>query len=304
MNSCTQRNTSLLRIGVNLWPGYETLYLAKELGYYNDAPIYLVDYPSGTEEVRAYRNNEIEGAALSIDQAIALASTQNNIKIITIMDISHGGDAILGKPNIQKMEDLKGKKVGVESTALGAFFLARALEQSNLSIQDIEIVSLETTEHEMAYEKNEVDAIVTFGKPLMKIKNQGASVLFDSSQIPGEIVDTIVINEEQITKQNQTIQSLIDGRFKALSYLEENPAKAVELMAKRTGVTPQQMLDSLDGLIQPSLIENQNLLDSTDSTLIRGIETLSMIMLEKNLIAKSINAKDILEDQFVENVKE
>ena len=95
LTNCTPKTNTPLRIGSNLWTGYETLYLARDLGYYNDKPIRLVDYPSGTEEVRAYRNKEIEGAGLSIDQALVLAATQENIRIIAIMDVSNGGDVIL-----------------------------------------------------------------------------------------------------------------------------------------------------------------------------------------------------------------
>ena len=81
LTNCTTQTSSPLRIGTNLWTGYETLYLARDLGYYDQSPIKLVDYPSGTEEVRAYRNNEIEGAGLSIDQALVLAANQENIKM-------------------------------------------------------------------------------------------------------------------------------------------------------------------------------------------------------------------------------
>jgi NitT/TauT family transport system substrate-binding protein len=86
LTNCNNQIVTPIRIGANLWTGYETMYLARDLGYYDNKPIKLVDYPSGTETVRAYRNKEIEGAGLSIDQVIALAATQDNIRIIAIME--------------------------------------------------------------------------------------------------------------------------------------------------------------------------------------------------------------------------
>ncbi|MGL5034989.1 MAG: ABC transporter substrate-binding protein, partial [Microcystaceae cyanobacterium] len=174
LTNCTSPPTGPLRIGSNLWPGYETLYLARRLGYYDQKPIQLVDYPSGTEEVRAYRNGDIEGAGLSIDQALVLAATQENIRIIAVMDISEGSDVILGKPEIKDIKALKGKRVGVEATALGAFFLARALEKNGMTPQDVKIVSLELTEHERAYKEGKVDAVVTFGPASAKLLDAGA----------------------------------------------------------------------------------------------------------------------------------
>jgi NitT/TauT family transport system substrate-binding protein len=303
LTSCFTQASSPLRIGSNLWPGYETLYLARSLGYYDGKPIRLVDYPSGTEEVKAYRNGEIEGAGLSIDQAIVLAATQGDIRIIAIVDYSNGGDVILGKPEIANMTALKGKRVGIESTALGAFFIARALEKNGMSPKDIKIISLELNEHERAYKDGKIDAVVTFGAPVTKLKEAGAKLLFDSSQIPGEILDTLVVRTDAIAKSPNTIQALIDGRFRALDYFIKNPQDAARRIAPRTKVTPSQILDAFKGLQQPNLQENQKLLDKTDPSLVNGMQRLIQVMVENKLIPKAIDPRDILEDRFVKNAK-
>ena len=301
ITNCTTKPLLPLRIATNLWTGYETLYLARDLGYYDQKPIKLVDYPSGTEEVRAYRNHEIEGAGLSIDQALVLAATQENIKIIAIMDISHGADVILGKPEITDIKALKGKRVGVEATSLGAFFIARALEKNGMSVKDIQIVSLEPTEHELAYKQGTVDAVVTFGPARSKLLAGGAKLLFDSSQIPGEIVDTISVSTEAIANSSDTIQALINGRFRALDYLEKNPQDAATRIAKRTKVTSEQILNAFKGLNQPNLQENQKLLDQTDPALVNGMKKLIQIMVENKLIPKAIDPVSILDDRFIKN---
>ena len=79
-----------------------------------------------------------------------------------VTDISNGADVILAKPEIQSLKDLKGRRVGVDSTALGAFVITRALGQVGLSPKDIEIVSLGVSEQERAFKQGIVDAVVTF----------------------------------------------------------------------------------------------------------------------------------------------
>ncbi|MBD2483599.1 ABC transporter substrate-binding protein [Planktothrix sp. FACHB-1365] len=303
LTNCIPESSSPLRIATNLWPGYETLYLAEDLGYYHNQPLKLIDYPSGTEEVKAYRNGEIEGAGLSIDQALLIASTQNNVKIITIMDASHGADVILGRPEITNIKALKGKRVGLEPTALGSFFIARALEKNGMSVKDIEIVSLEPLEHERAYKQRQVDAVVTFGPAVPKILEAGAKVLFDSSQIPGEILDVIVVNTEAIANSPQTLQALVNGRFRALKYLEENPQAAAIKIAKRTGVTPDAMLNAFKGMNQFNLEENQKLFNPNDPTFVNGLKKLMNIMLEKKLLPQALDLTKILDDQFIKNAK-
>ncbi|MEO6861383.1 MAG: ABC transporter substrate-binding protein [Microcoleus sp.] len=300
--SCTKAEPPL-RVGTNVWQGFETLYLARSLGYYDRTPIRLVDYPSGTEEVRAYRNGEIEVAGLSMDETLALAATNPDVKIVVVMDFSNGGDVILGKPELQNLQGLKGRPVGVESTALGAFIITRALEQKGMSPQDIKIVSLEVSEHERAFKTGKVDAVVTFGSARTKLLAAGAKLLFDSSQIPGEIVDVLIVREEVINQQSKALQALVDGRFRALDYLSKNPQDAASRMALRTGVTPEQFLESLKGLSSPNLQENQKLLGKTDPSLLNGVKRLSQVMLENKLLPKAVNLAPLFEDKLVKNGK-
>ncbi|HEY9618800.1 MAG TPA: ABC transporter substrate-binding protein [Crinalium sp.] len=299
-------NTSLpspLRIATNLWPGYETLYLARHLDYYDESVIRLVDYPSGTEEVRAYRNHEVEGAGLSIDQALLLAATQDDVRIIAVMDFSAGGDVILGKSTLSSFQDLKGKRVGVESTALGAFFLVRALEKNGMTTEDVQIVPLDFSEHERAFQEGHVEAVVTFGPSRAKLLASGAKLLFDSSQIPGEIVDTLVVRQDAIKTHASAIQTLVEGRFRALEYLTKHPQDAARTIAPRTGVTPEQILEAFAGLHQPNLRENQKLLDRTDPSLIEGMQKLIQVMLDHKLLSKAIDPVTLLDDRFVKNAK-
>jgi NitT/TauT family transport system substrate-binding protein len=300
--SCTKAEPPL-RIGANVWPGYETLYLARSLGYYDNTPIRLVDYPSGTEEVRAYRNGEIEGAGISIDQALVLASTNPDVRIVVVMDFSNGGDVILGQPEIKNLKALKGRPVGVESSALGAFIITRALEQQGMSPKDIKIISLGVSEHERAFKKGTVDAVVTFGAARTKLLASGAKQLFDSSQIPGEIVDVLILREDVINKQPKAVQALVDGRFRALDYLNKNPQDAASRIAPRTGVTAEQFLESLTGLSSPNLQENQKLLGKIDPLLLKGVTRLSQLMLDNKLLPKAIDPAPLLDDRLVKKVK-
>jgi NitT/TauT family transport system substrate-binding protein len=277
-----------LRIGANLWTGYGTLYLARDLGYYDKKPVKLVDYPSGTEEVRAYRNNEIEGAGLSIDQAISLAAIQENIKIIAIMEVSHGGDVFLGKPEITDMKALKGKRVGVEATSLGALFITRALEKNGISVKDIQIFSLELTEHEQAYKQGNLDAVFTFGLAKIKLLVAGSRSLFDSKQIPGEVVDILAVSTEALANYSDTIQALINARFCALNHSEKDPRYADIRIAKRTQLTQKKIWNTLKPLRQTNLQENQKILNKTNLKFVNNMKNFIQInvgiMLESRLI--------------------
>jgi NitT/TauT family transport system substrate-binding protein len=96
---------------------------------------------------------------------------------------------------------------------------------------------------------------------------------------------------------------LVNGRFRALDYFQKNTQDAATRIAKRTKVTPEQILDSFKGLSQPNLQENQKLLDQSDPALINGMRKLVDIMLDNKLIQKKIDPTKILDDRFIKNAQ-
>ena len=159
---CAREPEAALRIGTNVWIGSEPLYLARELGRLDPAVVQLVEYPSASEVLRAYRNQAIDGMVISLDELFGLAVDGLQPKIILVVDVSHGADVVVGRPGMKSMQDLKGKSVAVESGALGAFVLSRALTLNGMQASDVNVVHLESNEQPNAFEAGTVDGAVTF----------------------------------------------------------------------------------------------------------------------------------------------
>ena len=193
ISGCSRQPETALRIGTNVWIGSEPLYLARELGYLDPAVVQLVEYPSASEVLRAYRNQAIDGMVISLDELFGLAVDGLQPRIILVVDVSHGADVVVGRPGMKSMQDLKGKSVAVESGALGAFVLSRALTLNGMQASDVNVVHLESNEQPKAFEAGKVDGAVTFDPYRGQFLKMGAATLFDSTQIPGEIVDLVAV---------------------------------------------------------------------------------------------------------------
>ncbi len=293
---CSGSSESPLKVGTNLWPGYECLYLARDLGYYEGAVIELKEYPSASEVMSAYRNGEIDVAALTMDELFLLAQLGHYPQIILIMDFSKGSDAILGQPYLEGLVDLRGKRVGVEAIALGSFLLTRGLEQVNMTLKDVTLVNLPVNKHEKAFNEGELDAVVTFDPVRTKLLETGAKVLFDSSRIPGEIIDVLVVREEAIAGHEDQLQTMLRSWFRALDYLESNPKEAARQVAPHQGLTEEQFTASLKGLRLPDLKENMDLLGENKTLFLERMRHLSRVMFENGLLQRSINPFPLLRD--------
>src|SRR3954465_14446694 len=137
---CMREPETALRIGTNVWIGSEPLYLARELGRLDPQMVQLVEYPSASEVLRAYRNQAIDGMVISLDELFGLAADGLQPRVILVVDVSNGADVVVGRPGMRSMRDLKDKAVAVESGALGAFVLSRALAVNNMQPGDVNVV--------------------------------------------------------------------------------------------------------------------------------------------------------------------
>ena len=291
---CVREPEPALRIGTNVWIGSEPLYLARELGHLDPKAVQLVEYPSASEVHRAFRNQAIDGMVISLDELFGLAVDGLQPRVILVVDVSHGADAVVGRPGMRAMKDLRGKRVAVESGALGAFVLSRALALNGMQTSDVVVVHLESNEQPSAFEKGQVDGAVTFDPYRSQLLRDGAKSLFDSTQIPGEIVDLVAVRATVLDKQPKAVQALLAGWFNAIDYLNREPKDAARRMGIRQQTTGEQFLGALQGLQIPSREENLRMLGGVSPELVLSGRRLMTLMLEAKLLRTGLEIEEVL----------
>jgi len=294
LGGCMRETEPPLRIGTNVWIGSEPLYLARDLRYLDRETVQLVEYPSASEVSRAFRNQAIDGMVISLDELFVLAVDGLQPKIVVIADVSHGADVVVGRSGMRTMQDLKGKRVAVESGALGAFVLSRALALNHMQATDVDMVHLESNEHPAAFEQGRVDGAVTFDPYRTQMLGAGAQTLFDSREIPGEIVDLLAVRASVLEKNPLAIQKLLTAWFKALQYMEREPKDSADRMAVREQITGEQFLKALEGLRIPSRADNLKMLAGPTPSLVVSGRQLMTLMVDAKLLRSTLAIEDLL----------
>ena len=294
LTGCVREPEMVLRIGTNVWIGSEPLYLARELGRLDPATVQLVEYPSASEVLRAYRNQAIDGMVISLDELFGLAVDGLQPRIILVVDVSHGADAVVGRHGMRTMHDLKGKSVAVESGALGAFVLSRALALNGMQASDVDVVHLESNEQPSAFEKGQVDGAVTFDPYRSQLLKAGAATLFDSTRIPGEIVDLLAMRATVFEKQPKAIQALLSGWFDAIDYVKREPKDAARRMGIRQQTTGEQFLEAQKGLHVPTREENLRMLGGQTPELLVTGRRLMALMVDAKLLRTRLEIEEVL----------
>jgi NitT/TauT family transport system substrate-binding protein len=299
---CSRQEPAPLRVGSSMWPGFEAFYVAREFGYWNPDQTRLVEYASSSETIRAFRNGTIDGGMVTLDEALLLTEDAADIRVVMVADVSNGADVILAKPEFGGMKDLKGRRIGAETTALGALVLLRALQLSGLTRADVEIVPLEFSEHEAAFTHGIVDAVVTYEPTRSKLRNAGARQIFDSSQVPGEIVDVLVIRAEYARAHPEAVQLLLRGFYRAQRDFIERPQDFVRIAAARENTTPDEFRSSLALLRLLDAKESRAMLTGQSPALLKDARSLATLMIDQSLLRKTADVESLFDQRMLDRL--
>jgi NitT/TauT family transport system substrate-binding protein len=157
---------------------------------------------------------------------------------VIVGDFSNGNDAVILKDKAS-LADVKGQNVNLVQYSVSHYLLARALESINLSERDVKVVNTSDADMVAAYKTAEVSAVVTWN-PLVStiLEEPSAKKVFDSSQVPGEIIDLMVGNSA-VLKDNPNFGKALAGIWyetAALMTADSNEGKAArEAMGSASG---------------------------------------------------------------------
>lgn len=302
LGACSRAPEPALRLGTNIWPGYEPLYLARSLGHLKSDKVKLVEYVSATQVMRGLIDGAIDAGALTLDEAILLLQQGVDIRIVLVMDYSDGADALVARPDIMSLKALRGHRVGVETTALGAYMMHRVLEKGGLRLSEVKLVPLELSQHEQAYQDGTVDAVVTFDPVRSRLLAQGATSLLDSSQLPGEVVDVLVVRSDAVQQHKKHLELLLGAWFKTLAYIHKKPKAAAQAMMARLKLDQGGVLKAMQGVKFPNYKENRQLLTNHTMVLAKQARILADVMLKNNLVTDSVQADRLFDSDLLQQL--
>lgn len=167
--------------------------------------------------------------ALSIPAAGGVDTTA-----VIVGDFSNGNDAVILKGK-DKVSDLKGQTVNLVEFSVSHYLLARALESAKLEEKDLKVVNTSDADMAAAYKTKDVTSVVTW-KPIVStiLESPDAKSVFDSSQIPGEIIDLMVANSA-VVKDNPNFAKALAGIWYDTMAALGKGTEAKEAMAKASG---------------------------------------------------------------------
>jgi NitT/TauT family transport system substrate-binding protein len=199
--------------------------------------VQLNDY---VESINQYTAGKFDGCTMTNMDALTIPATGGvDSTALLVTDFSNGNDGVLIKGSGKKVADLKGQPVNLVEFSVSHYLLARALETAGLSERDLKVVNTSDADISAAFATPAVKQAVTWNPMLADLKAKpNVTEVFDSSKIPGEIMDMMVVNTKTLHDNPALGKALTGAWFEMLALMQRNDnasTAALNSMAKASG---------------------------------------------------------------------
>lgn len=278
-----------LTVGLNPWVGYDPLVLAREQGLVDVTRVNIVELASHAENFRHFRNGLLDAMAITLDQALELRDEGLELRIVAVLDESAGADVVMGHASLKSAAAVKASRVAREASALNRLLLQRWLATLGLQEQDIGVVTLEASQHLPALQAGRVDAAVSYEPLAAQMREAGFVSLFDTRQMPGEIVDVLVVTPAALRERPDDVDALLRAWNAGLAAYQADPAAAAAVLAPGTGLSVADYQRTQAGLHPFTPLESLQQLTGEPAPLQRSGEQLAASLQSMGLLRQPVD---------------
>ncbi len=200
-----------------------------------DVDIEVVQINDYIESINQYTAGAFDGCTMTNMDALTIPSAGGvDSTALIVGDFSNGNDAVILK-NKSSLKDIKGQTVNLVELSVSHYLLARGLESVGLSERDVNVVNTSDADLVAAYSIDDVTAVTTWNPLVSEILAMpGSTSVFNSSNIPGEIIDTLVVNTKVLEDNPAFGKALTGAWYEIMDKMSADKA-VLEHMGKASG---------------------------------------------------------------------
>ncbi|BFM19481.1 putative urea ABC transporter substrate-binding protein [Gilvimarinus japonicus] len=204
-----------------------------------DIDIEVVQINDYIESINQYTTGEFDACTMTNMDALTIPAAGGvDSTALIVGDFSNGNDGVVLKGK-NSLADIKGQRVNLVELSVSHYLLARGLDTVGLSEADVQVVNTSDADMVALYSSGSIAAVTTWNPLLNEILQQpSANKVFDSSQIPGEIMDLLVVNTDTLKANPKLGKALVGAWYEIMDAMsaQDEAGKAVRTaMGKASG---------------------------------------------------------------------
>ncbi|MFT6680628.1 putative urea ABC transporter substrate-binding protein [Haliea salexigens] len=204
-----------------------------------DIDIEVVQINDYIESINQYSMGEFDACTMTNMDALTIPAAGGvDSTALIVGDFSNGNDGIVLKGK-DSLADIEGQTVNLVELSVSHYLLARGLESVGLTERDVEVVNTSDADMVAVYATPGVTAVATWNPLLSEVASMpGSHRVFDSSQIPGEVIDLLIINTETLAANPALGKALTGAWYEIMAHMnggDERATAAKTFLAELSG---------------------------------------------------------------------
>ena len=201
-----------------------------------DIKVDVVQINDYIESINLYTAGSFDGVTVTNMDALTIpAASGVDTTALLLGDFSDGNDGVVLK-GADRLQAIKGRRVNLVELSVSHYLLARALESVDMTERDVRVVNTGDADIVGAFSSANVNAVVTWNPQLGELRqHKDAHVVFDSSQIPGEIIDMLAVNTETLKANPKLGMALSGAWYEIMALMAAGNEAALRHMAEAAG---------------------------------------------------------------------
>jgi len=294
-----------IRLGTYEWPGSYWIDVAWQKGWFAEAGLNVerVDtdlrYFESLDDVVAGR---LDGMGFTQFDLVRHAAAGHELVGVAAIDYSEGAEALIARPGIRSLADLRGKRLALHRGTYLEYLLSLLAERDGVDLDDLTLVDLPGNKTVAEIVAGHVDAVFVWEPYATQAQSAvGGTRIFSTAEIPSLTYSVFSLRKAFVDAHPAEVQALLTVWQRAVVFIREHPREASELVAKAFNEPVEGVRD---------LMRTDRILDAADNgrafSYAAGFESLhgswrrmNDFMIERGLVSQRVESPRYLDSRFI-----
>lgn len=229
--------------------------IVKNLGYLEAAlpntKIEWKQFDSGGSVNEAFAGGSVDFGLAGSSPVSRGISQGIEYRVPWIHDVIGKAEALVAKPGISSIADLKGKKIAAPLASTTHYTLLAALKDAGLQEKDVKIIDAEPADIVAAWTRGDIDAAYVWNPSLAELIKNGGTVITDSAEqakAGHRTYDLAVVSSTFATDHPEVLQTWVEQQDKAVRLLADDPAAAYKAIGAELNLSADEVEEQVKGL--------------------------------------------------------
>jgi NitT/TauT family transport system substrate-binding protein len=213
--------------------GVKQGYFQKALG---KSKLKTQTFNAGPAAVQALFSGAVDASYVGPNPAINAWQQSHGKAIKIISGAASGGAALIVKPSIKSVNDLRGKKIATpqlgntQDVALRYWLKSKGLKSDQQGGGDVHVTPLENKQTVQSFATGDIDG-AWVPEPYasrLKIEGKGKELVNEGSLWPGGkfVVTQLIVRTDFLNEHPEQVKQLLQGQVQANDYIKQHPGEA------------------------------------------------------------------------------